>query len=965
MRNWFSGLLAGAALLSGLACGGGGGATATRNPPPMTYTVTFLAGTGGTLTGSASQTVPAGGAATAVTAVPDTGYVFADWTGSGFTTATAAQLTVADVNSDLTITANFAPQGFTLGLTQPAIQVTRGQTSGPLVITINRLNGFQDPVSLALTNPPTGVTATFVPNPVAGTTCSLTLSTDTTASAGSSLLTLAGASANLVQSAAFTLTVAALRWDAQYTEVFSDNVETPGTGISAGLQLLSQASVTSDPAQVIDGGSSILLGPGGSLATVAANVPFATGSTYLVQFSYKVLNAGAGPGYLGLSFQPPGDPDPYHWLPMVNPTSAAPLAGTYSAGMFIGPSGPWELHLMANPDATLVIDDLVILEQAPVASASMPARWATLGSIPFPRLGMYQLGTLDLVVDQIAFFDVVAGPALYTQTANPDWVHRLRLLNPQVVLLPYRLSEEQSVNTPAPPGQVVDLDYNFQQSIPDPWFVRDTLGNYVEEGDFSGLHAMNISPFCPVVAGQTWTTAEVAWLTGTVLPSGLWDGIFFDNLFGRMNGHFPNSGTPTLLNYDWNRNGLRDETLASSSDMTRAGAEAMLGLLGSRIGTSQLVMGNNGSLPDLYLAPLVNGYVFEGANYAWQDPTMAQASEGRWRQSFDAYRAVQASTLPPRLNVIMGTGFYNQGDPPRALDALDIAQHRFCMGTALLDDGFYEYAVQGNTGPVNWMDEFSVDATGTANMNMAYKGYLGQPLGACVELASPATTIWQADFEDGTVPAAFNVNQPITATISTSPAQTISGAHSLLISNPDPAQLSPGFLSTASVRVPLGTPGTYQISFDWKVIQTLDTFFDVAVVGSAGATDGFQIPGVVAGDAGHSTFPVTLAGGAGTALEFALWQGLGLVAIDNIQVALGGPGPWRRDFEHGFVLVNPLLTPHTFSLQDLQGSYGRTGIRRILGTQAPAVNNGQAVTTPFTLAPFDAIILLADPIAAK
>jgi hypothetical protein len=54
--------------------------------------------------------------------------------------------------------------------------------------------------------------------------------------------------------------------------------------------------------------------------------------------------------------------------------------------------------------------------------------------------------------------------------------------------------------------------------------------------------------------------------------------------------------------------------------------------------------------------------------------------------------------------------------------------------------------------------------------------------------------------------------------------------------------------------------------------------------------------------------------------------------------------------------------PHTFSGAELAGTLNRTGVHRIKGTQAPDINNGQGVSGGLTLAPFDAIILLADPI---
>lgn len=65
------------------------------------------------------------------------------------------------------------------------------------------------------------------------------------------------------------------------------------------------------------------------------------------------------------------------------------------------------------------------------------------------------------------------------------------------------------------------------------------------------------------------------------------------------------------------------------------------------------------------------------------------------------------------------------------------------------------------------------------------------------------------------------------------------------------------------------------------------------------------------------------------------------------------------------MLVNSFSQVHTFSTADLAGTLNRTGIHRTNGTQAPDVNNGQAVTGDLTLGPFDAIILLADRICAE
>jgi|GEM_PF-3252693 len=72
-----------------------------------TYTLTYSAGSGGSLTGDAAQTVDYRGSGTAVTAVADAGYRFVRWS-DGKTEATR---TDADVTAALSVSAEFASTG--------------------------------------------------------------------------------------------------------------------------------------------------------------------------------------------------------------------------------------------------------------------------------------------------------------------------------------------------------------------------------------------------------------------------------------------------------------------------------------------------------------------------------------------------------------------------------------------------------------------------------------------------------------------------------------------------------------------------------------------------------------------------------------------------------------------------------------------------------------------------------------
>jgi len=95
--------------------------TANFTSTPSTFTVTFVAGSGGTLSGTTVQSVIAGGDAQAVSAIPNTGMGFVNWTGTGFTPSTSNPLTVSKVSQNLTLTANFAAMatdtGFNVGQT--------------------------------------------------------------------------------------------------------------------------------------------------------------------------------------------------------------------------------------------------------------------------------------------------------------------------------------------------------------------------------------------------------------------------------------------------------------------------------------------------------------------------------------------------------------------------------------------------------------------------------------------------------------------------------------------------------------------------------------------------------------------------------------------------------------------------------------------------------------------------------
>ncbi len=100
-------------------------------------------------------------------------------------------------------------QSFTLAATPNAVTIAKGGASGTSTVTITPVNGFSGNVSLTTSGLPTGVTASFSPNP-ATTTSTLTLTASKTAKAGTVTVTIKGTSGSLSATTTISLTVDAL-----------------------------------------------------------------------------------------------------------------------------------------------------------------------------------------------------------------------------------------------------------------------------------------------------------------------------------------------------------------------------------------------------------------------------------------------------------------------------------------------------------------------------------------------------------------------------------------------------------------------------------------------------------------------------------------------------------------------------------------------------------------------------------
>lgn len=698
-------------------------------------------------------------------------------------------------------------------------------------------------------------------------------------------------------------------WQATYTEIYSNDFE---SSLSPGLRLHGGEITTKE---ALDGKKSVKLSNWGGIETNPDELPLTPDTYYLFEFDYHILNPGTTlGGTVENLFFPESSSDEKDSMHCDGMLSNAELKGTFSSGgLTTTDANAYYMRIQATQGASIIIDNLKIFRQDALPITSPPDRWANLSQLPYPRLGNYQAGhTSHWAIDGggvvpdwpegklvyqaegleegLAFFDIIAGPYVGIQTTDTDFVKRLREKNPNIVIIPYRITHEQGTDQPRPPHATTSPYFDFFDGLADDWIVKDTHGSPELDADMPGLRKMNFSDYCPAVGGQTYTDYLIDWVVNNVMASGVWDGIFFDDLFARINPHIPNYRNPSLFNYDINRNGKRDETSAQISEMARAATLELLQSLRAQVGDNALIIGNDGWNPDLCTAPYLNGFTFETWNIPWFHGHLLQPNEAAWARSLDDYFKAQETTMSPHINILEGGGHTggitdierNYLEPTEQ----DIEWHRFGLGTALLGDGFYEYDLCDMRSAPYWFDEYTVNGQGVAVEDRRYKGYLGMALGDAVELASPTTIVWEEDFDSGNLPPEMEADSEVYVS---------QGA--LVIDNPDHTSYRELIKANTNANsVVLDSGKTYIVEFDWEILETLDDCFRAGIAGSKGTMGNYTLPEVIAGESGRAHFPATLNYGSNFKLEFALFSGGGKVAVDNIRIIEGGAGPWRRDF---------------------------------------------------------------------
>ena len=239
-----------------------------------------------------------------------------------------------------------------------------------------------------------------------------------------------------------------------------------------------------------------------------------------------------------------------------------------------------------------------------------------------------------------------------------------------------------------------------------------------------------------------------------------------------------------------------------------------------------------------------------------------------------------------------------------------------------MTDAFYEYdLVDGRSAPY-FFDEMLVDANGSSTTALSGKGWLGKALGDAEHMISNKEQV-------------FAIEKPI-----------ILGDRS-----PKSKELYRGRSKSAERE-------QYLVEFDWKILSTCTSHPVIVTSVDDKWHDFYSLHSLLVGSGGHIAFHTTL--DPKKELIYSAYVGRkGSVEITNFTISKADAGLYRRDFEHGIVLVNSSNEEKTVSLSQIKGSLGRTNIRRIAGRLDTATNTGKIVTEAIVLKAHDAIVLIA------
>lgn len=344
------------------------------------------------------------------------------------------------------------------------------------------------------------------------------------------------------------------------------------------------------------------------------------------------------------------------------------------------------------------------------AASSASSRFSQLSN---PRLANYYVNW-DLKAEDLSALSqwnlVILD--MEHQVKHPEFIKKLRELNPSIIILAYITSQEVTDGTIIDFERTTPLRYELFKGIHPEWYLTS-----VADSKFSfwpNTYVLNVTANCPVIQGQTWNNYLATFVANRLASSGLWDGVLYDNVWQNIDWFTKSRG-----GLDFDNDGKADS--ANRVDTAwRKGYELLLAQTKHLVPSDFLVLANVGPGHSVYASSL-DGSLFEsfpgfGWTYAMREASQ-QIAKGRM----------------PFLILNSTSGKMGSSEDWRSM--------RFGLTSALLIDAYFSFDHGDQHAQLWWYDEYAVD--------------LGAPVGKAYSVTHSKNfvddSVWRRDFTRGIV----------------------------------------------------------------------------------------------------------------------------------------------------------------------------------------------------------------------
>ncbi len=298
-------------------------------------------------------------------------------------------------------------------------------------------------------------------------------------------------------------------------------------------------------------------------------------------------------------------------------------------------------------------------------------------------------------------FDLLVLPA-EAQIYNRSFFSYARRVNPDIIILAYVPSVSwNNIWTDS-------LHTKLKQGIRNGYWLKDGSGN--QKSIWSGTLALNLN--------SGWNTYLPQFVHEHIMSTGLWDGIFYDEVSDSISW---------VGSVDTDNNGSNDSAGVANNNW-KNGYVTMLSKSRQLEGPNKIIITNgssNGSFQSY-----VNGRMFESFPTPWE-------GDGSWKTVVSNYLSLEkkVENQPPIFIINANTG--NTGNNT------DYKKVRFGLTSTLLGGGYFGFDYGDQSHAQLWeYDE--------------YDAYLGKPLDEPEDMLNPNNTtispsVWGRDFESGKV----------------------------------------------------------------------------------------------------------------------------------------------------------------------------------------------------------------------